>query len=49
MLLVLLIVLIVLAFGGIPTWGYHSYGYWPSGVALILVVLLAVFLLSGRL
>ena len=37
--LILLIVLIVLLFGGLPNWGYHSYGYGPSGiVGTILIV-----------
>jgi hypothetical protein len=47
--LVLLIVLLLLLFGGLPRWGYHSYGYGPSGlVGVILVVVLILFLL-GRL
>ena len=47
--LVLLVLLIVLLVGGLPTWGYHSYGYAPSGaVGTVLVVLLILFLL-GRL
>ena len=47
--LVLLIVLLLLLFGGLPRWGYHSYGYRPSGiVGVILVVVLILFLL-GRL
>ena len=45
--LVLLIVLILLLFGGLPRWGYHSYGYGPSGiVGLILVIVLILFLLG---
>lgn len=47
--LVLLIVCLVLLFGGLPRWGYHSYGYAPSGIVLALVVVLAVLLLTGRL
>ena len=47
--LVLLLILIVLLFGGLPTWGYHSYGYAPSGLVVVLVVIVAVLLLSGRL
>ena len=29
--LVLLILLILILVGGLPTWGYHHYGYAPSG------------------
>jgi hypothetical protein len=47
--LLLLIVLIVLLFGGLPNWGYHSYGYAPSGLAGVLVIVLLVMLLTGRL
>lgn len=47
--LVLLILCLVLLFGGLPHWGYHSYGYAPSGVGVIIIVILAVLLLSKRL
>ena len=43
--LILLILLILLITGGLPTWGYHEYGYTPS---LVLVVVLIVLLLTGR-
>lgn len=45
--LVLLIVLILLLIGGLPTWGYHSYGYGPSGGVGVLLVILLVLLLAG--
>ena len=49
MSLLLLIVLLLLVFGGLPTWGYHSYGYFPSGIlGTILIIVLILFLL-GRL
>ena len=45
--LILMIVLLLLLFGGLPRWGYHSYGYGPSGiVGLILIVVLILFLLG---
>jgi len=45
--LILLIVLIVLVAGGLPNWGYHSYGYRPSGiVGTILIIVLILFLLG---
>jgi hypothetical protein len=47
--LLLLIIVLVFLFGGLPRWGYHSYGYGPSGVAGMLGIVLVVLLLSGRL
>jgi uncharacterized protein DUF3309 len=49
MSLLLLIVLILLLFGGLPRWGYHSYGYAPSGIVGVLVIVALVLLLTGRL
>jgi Protein of unknown function (DUF3309) len=46
--LLLLIVVLALLFGGLPHWGYHSYGYGPSGVVGVLGVVLVVLLLTGR-
>ena len=50
--LLLIIVLIIVLFGGIGTWpsfGYHHYGYGPSGLLFVIVViLLIVFLLRRR-
>jgi len=46
--LVLLIILIVLLMGGLPTWGYHSYGYGPSGIVGVLLIVIIVLLLTGR-
>jgi len=43
-----LVVLILLLFGGLPRWGYHSYGYAPSGIVGVLVVVFLVLLLTGR-
>ena len=42
---VLLIVLIVLALGGLPTWGYHQFGYYPSSVLGVVVIVVLVLLL----
>jgi len=45
--LILLIVLLLLLFGGLPRWGYHSYRYGPSGiVGTILIIVLILFLLG---
>jgi hypothetical protein len=49
MLLILLIILIFLTIGGAPYWGYHNYGYAPSSLGLVIVVVLVVLLLMGRL
>ena len=46
--LILLIILIVLLMGGLPTWGYsRSWGYGPSGVLGLLLVIVLVLLLMG--
>ena len=47
--LLLLIVLVLFLVGGLPRWGYHSYGYTPSGLAAVLPVVLVILLLTGRL
>ena len=44
--LLLLIVLVLLLFGGLPTWPYaRNWGYGPSGIAGLLVVVLLVLLI----
>ena len=46
--LILLIILVVLLMGGLPTWGYsRSWGYVPSGVLGLLLVVVLVLLLMG--
>ena len=47
--LVLLIVLLVMVLGGLPTWGYHDYGYGPSGLGGVLLLVILILLLTGRL
>ncbi len=49
MSLLLLILLILLIVGALPTWGYHNYGYGPSGIGGLVVVILLILLLTGRL
>jgi hypothetical protein len=50
--LLLIVLVILLLFGGIGTWpsfGYHQYGYGPSGLLLaILIIILIVVLLRRR-
>jgi hypothetical protein len=47
---ILMVVLVLLLLGALPTWPYsRSWGYYPSGgLGLVLVVVL-VLLLAGRL
>lgn len=45
----LIIILLLLVFGGLPNWGYHQYGYGPSGIGGILLIVLVIMLLTGRL
>jgi hypothetical protein len=47
---ILLIVLILMLIGVIPTWPHsRSWGYAPSGVLGLVVVIILVLLLLGRL
>jgi hypothetical protein len=46
---ILLIVLVLFLVGGLPNWGYHSYGFAPSGFAGALLLVVIVLLLTGRL
>lgn len=47
--LILLIVLILFLVGGLPRWGYHAYGYGPSGLAGVVMIIIVILLLTGRL
>jgi Protein of unknown function (DUF3309) len=49
MLLVLIVLLVVLAVGGLPQWNYHALGYTPSGLLVVVLVVVLVLLLLGRL
>ena len=50
MLTVLLIVLVLIALGALPTWPYsRGWSYYPSGGLGLVVVILVVLLLLGRL
>jgi len=47
--LLLLIVLIVLLLGGLPTWGHsRSWGYGPSGILGLVLVVVVVLILMDR-
>jgi len=46
----LLIVLVLLVIGALPTWPYSSgWGYFPSGIVGLIVVVLLILFLMGRL
>jgi len=43
--LLLLIVLILLLFGGLPTWGHsRNWGYGPSGLVSVLLIVFVVLI-----
>jgi hypothetical protein len=47
---VLIIVLILLVLGALPTWPYSSgWGYYPSGGLGLILLIIVVMLLFGRL
>jgi hypothetical protein len=47
---ILLIILILFLVGALPTWPHsRSWGYFPSGIVGIVVVVLLIMLLTGRL
>ena len=46
---ILLIILILLLLGALPTWPYSSgWGYYPSGGIGIVLIIVVVLLLMGR-
>lgn len=46
---ILLIILVLLLLGALPAWPYsRTWGYGPSGVTLVLVVVLVAALVTGR-
>jgi hypothetical protein len=47
---IILIVLVLLLIGAIPSWGHsRSWGYAPSGILGVLLIVVLVLLLTGRL
>jgi hypothetical protein len=46
---ILLIILILVLIGALPTWPYSSgWGYGPTGIVGVIVLILIVLLLMGR-
>ena len=49
MRLILLIIIIVLLIGALPTWPYRTgWGYYPSGGLGLIFIILLILLLMGR-
>jgi hypothetical protein len=47
---ILVIILVLLLIGALPTWPYSSgWGYYPSGGVGLIVLILVILLLTGRL
>lgn len=47
---ILLVILILLLLGALPTWPYsRSWGYYPSGGLGLIAIVVIVLLLAGRL
>ena len=47
---ILIVILILLLIGALPTWPYSAgWGYYPSGGLSIIVLVVLVLLLTGRL
>jgi hypothetical protein len=46
---ILLIILILILIGALPTWPYSSgWGYYPSGGVGLILIIVIVLLLAGR-
>ncbi len=46
---ILLVVLVLLLLGALPTWGYsRGWGYFPSGLIGLIVIVMLILLLTGR-
>ena len=53
---IIIIILIVMLVAGLPTWGYsrrwrggRGYGYAPSGILGLILLIVIILLLTGRL
>lgn len=48
--LIIVIVLVLLLVGAFPTWGHsRSWGYGPSGILGVILLIVIILLLTGRL
>ncbi|HEY6894031.1 MAG TPA: DUF3309 domain-containing protein [Rhodanobacteraceae bacterium] len=49
MSLIVLIIVILLLIGALPTWGYSSgWGYWPSGGLGLVLLIVIILMVMGR-
>ncbi|HTL75789.1 MAG TPA: DUF3309 family protein [Casimicrobiaceae bacterium] len=47
--LIVLIIVILLLIGALPTWGYSSgWGYWPSGGLGLVLLIVIILMVLGR-
>lgn len=47
---ILIIILILLLLGALPSWGYsRGWGYGPSGILGVILIVLIILVLMGRL
>jgi len=47
---ILIIVLVLMLFGALPTWPHsRQWGYYPSGGLGLIILILVILLLTGRL
>jgi hypothetical protein len=46
---ILIIILVLLLIGALPTWGYsRGFGYFPSGILGLVLVVVIILVLMGR-
>lgn len=46
---ILIIILILLLIGALPSWGYsRGFGYFPSGILGVVLVVIIILVLTGR-
>lgn len=46
---ILLIVLILMLIGALPSWPHsRNWGYYPSGISGVLLIIIIILLLTGR-
>ncbi|MBU1307195.1 MAG: DUF3309 domain-containing protein [Alphaproteobacteria bacterium] len=47
---ILIVILVLLLVGALPSWGYsRSFGYFPSGIVGVILVVVLILALTGRL
>lgn len=47
--MLIIIVLFIFGVGGAPNWGYHNYGWGPSGGLGLVLLILLILLVLGKL